>query len=101
MRACFYGLMLNFQFFTIIPIRREIPMTNTNMRGLIGTLPLLGLLLGIIYSGITYLLAEATALSPFMLSFIFSLFYIVLTGDIHIYGWIYSCADFLFLCDRC
>ena len=100
MRACFYGLMLNFQFFTIIPIRREIPMTNTNMRGLIGTLPLLGLLLGIIYSGITYLLAEATALSPLMLSFIIWLLAIVLTGAIHIDGWIDTSDAFFSYRDR-
>jgi|SRR5690625_31110 len=100
MRACFYGLVLNLQFFTIIPIRREIPMTNKNMRGLIGTLPLLGLLLGVIYSGITYLLVEVTSLSTLMISFVIWLLAIVLTGAIHIDGWMDASDAFFSYRDR-
>src|SRR5699024_5487740 len=81
MRACFYGLILNLQFFTVVPVRREISMSHKNIRGLIGTLPLLGLLLGVMYSGITYLLVEVTSLSTLMISFVIWLLAIVITGD--------------------
>src|SRR5690625_5066357 len=100
MRACFYGLILNLQFFTVVPVRREIPMSNKNIRGLIGTLPLLGLLLGVMYSGITYLLVEVTSLSTLMISFVIWLLAIVLTGAIHIDGWIATSDAFFSYRDR-
>lgn len=100
MRACFYGLILNLQFFTVIPVHRDIPMSNKNIRGLIGTLPLLGLLLGVMYSGITYLLVEVTSLSTLMISFVIWLLAIVLTGAIHIDGWIDTSDAFFSYRDR-
>src|SRR5699024_3730555 len=100
MRACFYGLILNLQFFTVIPVHRDIPMSNKNIRGLIGTLPLVGLLFGVMYSGITYLLVEVTSLSTLMISFVIWLLAIVLTGAIHIDGWIDTSDAFFSYRDR-
>src|SRR5699024_588491 len=100
MRACFYGLILNLQFFTVIPVHRDIPMSNKNIRGLIGTLPLLGLLFGVMYSGITYLLVEVTSLSTLMISFFICLLAIVLTVAIHIVGWIDTSDAFYHYRDR-
>src|SRR5699024_4477977 len=100
MRACFYGLILNLQFFTVIPVHRDIPMSNKNICGLIGTLPLLGLLFGVMYSGITYLLVDVTSLSTLMISFVIWLLVIVLTGVIHIDGWIDTSDAFFSYRDR-
>src|SRR5699024_4445247 len=100
MRACFYGLILNLQFFTVIPVHRDIPMSNKNIRGLIGTLPLLGLLFGVMYSGITYLLVVVTSISTLIISFVIWLLAIVVTCVIHIDGWIDTIYAFFSYRDR-
>src|SRR5699024_9196249 len=111
MRACFYGLILNLQFFTVVPVRREISMSHKNIRGLIGTLPLLGLLLGVMYSRITYLLVEVTSLSTLvfifviyleilLISFVIWLRAIVIIGAIHMESLIDTSYAFFFYRDR-
>lgn len=87
MKAYLNGLIIAVQFFSIFPIQREIPMTDKNMNGLIRALPLFGLLFGVIYAGTTYLLIEQTTISPLMITFILWLLGIILTGAIHLDGW--------------
>ncbi|MHA6252611.1 adenosylcobinamide-GDP ribazoletransferase [Oceanobacillus sp. CAU 1775] len=87
MKVYLNGLMLAFQFFSVIPIHKEIPMTAKNMNGFIRALPLFGLILGMIYAGPAYLLMEYTVTSPLMVSFIIWLSSIILTGAIHLDGW--------------
>lgn len=100
MRRYVDGLMLAIQFFTIFPIRREIPMTAKNVDGLIRMLPLFGFLFGGIYAGIAYMLIAGTSVSPLMVSFILWLLAIVLTGALHLDGWIDASDAFFSYRDR-
>ena len=87
MKAYLNGLILTIQFFSIFPIRKEVQMTDKNMNGLILALPFFGLVLGVVYSGITYLLVEVVVLSSLMITFVLWLLAIILTGAIHLDGW--------------
>lgn len=81
------GLLINIQFFTIIPIRKEIQMTKSNLTGMILTLPLFGMFLGIIYAFTLAGLIHFTPLSNLAISIVFIVFMTVITGGIHIDGW--------------
>lgn len=89
------GILINLQFFTIIPIRKEIEMTKSNLTGMIITLPLFGMFLGIIYAFILAGLMEFTSLSHLAITIIFLATMIILTGGIHLDGWI-DTSDALF-----
>jgi adenosylcobinamide-GDP ribazoletransferase len=82
------GFLINLQFFTGIPVPIEIPMDNEHLRKAVQAFPLLGLLQGIIYSGLFYVLLEWTSFSHLAVAFLLWLATILLTGGIHLDGWI-------------
>src|SRR5690625_2364822 len=82
------GFLINLQFFTIIPVRKEINMNKRNLTGMIMTLPLFGLLIGVISAFVLAGLTEYTLLSDLAITLIFITFTIILTGGIHLDGWI-------------
>lgn len=87
MKKLLYGFILNLQFFTSIPIRMEVEINPKNIDGAIRTFPLLGLFQGGIYAGILYSFLNWTSLSPLAISFVVWLAMIILTGGIHLDGW--------------
>jgi adenosylcobinamide-GDP ribazoletransferase len=89
------GLMINIQFFSSIPIHKEIPMTPKNMEKAIQTFPVLGCLQGFVYAGLLYGLLHGTVFSHLAIAFIIWLSIILLTGGIHLDGWI-DCSDAFF-----
>ncbi|MFE8702986.1 adenosylcobinamide-GDP ribazoletransferase [Cytobacillus sp. FJAT-54145] len=94
------GLVINLQFFTMIPIHREMPMDHLHLRAAVRTFPILGLLQGVLYAGLLYLLIEWTSFSPLASSFMLWLFMIVLTGAIHLDGWMDSSDAFFSYRDK-
>src|SRR5699024_11511869 len=88
MRSYIYGMIISFHFFTVIPIQKEVPMTSQNIERAIRTFPIFGGLLGLIISGIAFTAMEWTPLSPLAIAFLLWVFPIVLTGGIHLDGWI-------------
>lgn len=88
------GLVINLQFFTMIPIQKALPMNHPHLRAAVKTFPILGLLQGVLYAGLLYLLVEWTPFSPLASSFLLWLFMIVLTGAIHLDGWMDSSDAF-------
>src|SRR5690625_6612563 len=84
------GFLINLQFFTIIPVRKEINMNKRNLTGMIMTLPLFGLFIGVISAFVLAGLTEYTLLSDLAITLIFITFTIILTGGIHLDGWIRS-----------
>lgn len=90
MKSFVYGLILNIQFFTIFPLSKEVPIINKNIERAVQTFPLLGLMQGVIYSSSLYLLVEMTNLSPLASSFFIWLLFIILTGALHLDGWMDS-----------
>lgn len=81
------GLLINIQFFTAIPITLELPMDKEHLRKAVQAFPLLGLIQGIVYSVVLYLSFEYTPFSHLTIAFLLWLVTILLTGGIHLDGW--------------
>ncbi len=81
------GFLLNLQFFTTIPIRMEIPMDQDHLERAVKTFPLLGLFQGIIYYLLVMVLSQYSPFSTLAIAFAIWVLSIVLTGGIHLDGW--------------
>jgi adenosylcobinamide-GDP ribazoletransferase len=81
------GLIMGIQFFTSIPIPYAVPMDRDHIERAVRTLPVLGLLQGAFYAGLLYLLLNWTPLSPLASAFFVWLALILVTGGIHLDGW--------------
>ncbi|MFL6555297.1 MAG: adenosylcobinamide-GDP ribazoletransferase, partial [Bacillus sp. (in: firmicutes)] len=81
------GFLINIQFFTAIPIRSELPMDQEHLKRAVQAFPLVGLMQGTIYSALFYLCLEFTPFSHLASAFLLWLATIVLTGGIHLDGW--------------
>src|SRR5699024_1935813 len=90
MKSYLYGFILNLQFLSIIPFPMEVPMEKKNIERSVQMFPVLGLIQGIIYAGSFYLLLEWTHLSALAIAFIIWLLCIILTGGLHLDGWMDS-----------
>ncbi|PLR77319.1 adenosylcobinamide-GDP ribazoletransferase [Bacillus sp. V3-13] len=82
------GFLLNLQLFTSLPIRSKLPMDAHYLQKAVQSFPLLGLFQGLIIGGTFFGLAEFTPLSALATAFVVWLLMIVLTGGIHLDGWI-------------
>ncbi|KAA9017085.1 adenosylcobinamide-GDP ribazoletransferase [Niallia endozanthoxylica] len=81
------GLIMAFQFFTSIPIPYEVPMDRVHIEKAIKTFPILGLLQGIFYAFVLFAISAWTPLSPLAAAFFVWLSMILLTGGLHLDGW--------------
>jgi len=82
-----HGLLLAFQFFTVVPIRKELPMGKKQITMMFGSLPLIGLFIGAIMS-ITYFISTSVlAFSPLLTAIFLVLTGLIMTGGLHIDGW--------------
>jgi adenosylcobinamide-GDP ribazoletransferase len=94
------GLIMSIQFFTSIPIPYEVPMDRDHIEKAIKTFPLLGLMQGMFYAFLLYGLIQWTPLSPLAAAFFVWLALIVLTGGIHLDGWMDASDAFFSYRDR-
>jgi adenosylcobinamide-GDP ribazoletransferase len=76
------GVLLALQFFTIIPINKELPMNNKSVTMMFVTLPWVGGAFGLILT-MAVLFLDA---SPLFIAFIIVLLGIVLSGGLHLDG---------------
>ncbi|GHH96832.1 adenosylcobinamide-GDP ribazoletransferase [Neobacillus kokaensis] len=83
----FRGFLIGLQFFSAVPITKQFPMDQVHLKRTIQAFPLQGLFQGLIYSFLLYLLLEYTPFSHLAAAFILWLMTIVLTGGIHLDGW--------------
>lgn len=81
------GLLINLQFFSIIPIRKEIDLNEKNLEGMLMTLPLLGLIYGLLAVLFSSFLIFMTPFSPLAIAIILILASFFITGGIHLDGW--------------
>src|SRR4051794_31684633 len=81
------GLLIDIQFFTAIPITRELPMDKDHLKKAVQAFPLLGIIQGLIYSAVFFLCHEFSPFSHLASSFLLWLLTILLTGGIHLDGW--------------
>jgi len=83
----FKGFLIGLQFFTVIPIPKAFPMDEEHLKRTIQAFPLLGLLQGIIYALFMHSMVELTPFSHLAFAFLLWLLTILLTGGIHLDGW--------------
>lgn len=101
LRSFFNGFILNIQFFSTIPFRKkEVPIIPINIRRAVQLFPILGLLQGVLLAALYYALAEWTFFSPVAIAFCLWLTIIIITGAIHLDGWIDSCDAFFSYRDK-
>lgn len=81
------GFLISLQFLTALPIKMNLPMDKTHIEKSIKMFPMLGLFQGVLYSLLLYVLTEWTSLSFMAVAFAVWLFTILLTGGIHLDGW--------------
>ncbi|MED3562935.1 adenosylcobinamide-GDP ribazoletransferase [Bacillus xiapuensis] len=82
------GFLIGLQFFTAVPVRWELPMDSEHLGKTVQAFPLIGLFQGIIYASLFFLIQEYTPLSHLAAAFILWLATILITGGIHLDGWI-------------
>lgn len=87
MKKFWIGLLINIQFFTALPIHASLPMEREFIASSMRTFPILGLLKGIIYSSLVYILLNVSPFSLLAVAFLLWVGMICLTGGLHLDGW--------------
>lgn len=82
------GLFLSFQFFTSLPIRKQFSMNHQTVTAMYMTLPIISLLMGGTTALLLFLNEEYLHFSTFLLAVIIVVANIVMTGGLHLDGWI-------------
>ncbi|AIE58731.1 adenosylcobinamide-GDP ribazoletransferase [Bacillus methanolicus] len=94
------GFLINLQFFTSIPVPLKLPMDKLHLKKAIQTFPLLGIFQGCVFSLLLYLLQYYTPFSDLADAFFLWLVTIILTGGIHLDGWIDASDAYFSFRDR-
>lgn len=89
------GCILAFQFFSALPLKISVPWDEKRANWSVRFYPLIGLIFGIITFILYWLLQEYTSISFLALSILFLFIPIVLTGGLHIDGFL-DCSDAYF-----
>lgn len=82
-----HSILAALQFFTVIPIRREIPLTKRTVTGMFLTLAWIGLGIGALQYGVFVVLSDFT-LTPLFIAVALVLTSALLTGGLHLDGFI-------------
>ncbi|WP_201715088.1 adenosylcobinamide-GDP ribazoletransferase [Rossellomorea arthrocnemi] len=84
------SFLLNVQFFTIVPVRKEFSVGKDEMKWMVRTFPIVGLCIGVLLSTGYELLNAYTQMSTLALSFYIWVSPILLTGGLHLDGYMDS-----------
>ena len=82
----FGGLLLAFQFFSSIPVHKEIPMKKPQVTAMYCLLPVVGLLMGAMASAVIWLMQDSTDIGPLMIAFLLASLLWAITGGLHLDG---------------
>lgn len=88
MKNIWYSVLLAFQFFTVLPVHKEIPLTKTTVTGMIAFLPWVGAIMGSLVAASIYGLTKWTTSSEMLLAFLVVGFFALFTGGLHLDGFI-------------
>ena len=80
------GIALAFQFFSVVPVKKELPLEKNDVTAMYAFLPLLGALLGGGSALIVFVLSGYTEVSPLFAAFVVVLFLVAATGGLHLDG---------------
>lgn len=88
MKNFFIGFLLSLQFFTSFPIRKSLPMNNKSVTAMFGTMPIISFFMGLIIVFTYYLNDTYFQFTPLLLAIVIVVLNIVMTGGLHLDGWI-------------
>lgn len=80
------GFLLAWQFFSVLPIKRELPMTKATVTWMFSLLPVIGLCMGAFYAAVYELLHAQ--ITPLFMAIILVLTMLATTGGLHMDGWV-------------
>lgn len=80
------GLLLSFQFFTSIPVRKNLSMNEKSITTMYGMLPIISGLMGLTMVGLVYLNDAYFSFTPLFLAVLIVVSSIVMTGGLHLDG---------------
>lgn len=81
------GILLAFQFFTAIPIKKELPLGRKEVTAMYVALPFVGAAIGLVMYGVSVLMLDVAHVGPLLTAVFVLLAGIVLTGGLHLDGW--------------
>ncbi|MFP3918984.1 adenosylcobinamide-GDP ribazoletransferase [Lysinibacillus telephonicus] len=87
MKNSLNGLLLSFQFFTSLPIQKQLPMNKKSVTAMYVTMPILGLLMGSTIAIIIFINEHFLQFSSLLLAVCIVVANIVMTGGLHLDGW--------------
>lgn len=88
LKNIWHSVLLAFQFFTVLPVHKEIPLTKTTITGMFAFLPWIGAIMGSLVAASIYGLTEWTASSEVLLAFVVIGLFALFTGGLHLDGFI-------------
>lgn len=88
MKNSWNGFLLAWQFFSAVPIKKQLDMNAKSVTWMYGFLPIVGLLIGSIISSGVFILSRYSEISNLLLAILIVIGLIVLTGGLHLDGWI-------------
>lgn len=88
MKNSWSGFLLAWQFFSAVPIKKQLDMNAKSVTWMYGFLPIVGLLIGSIISSGVLILSHYSEVSDLLLAILIVIGLIVLTGGLHLDGWI-------------
>lgn len=80
------GLLLAFQFFSAIPVRKEVPVKSPQVTAMYSFLPLVGAVIGTMLALALWLMRDVAEVGPLLAAFILALLLWGLTGGLHMDG---------------
>ncbi|MDN7244790.1 adenosylcobinamide-GDP ribazoletransferase [Planococcus shenhongbingii] len=80
------GLALAFQFFSVVPVKKELPLEKNDVTAMYLSLPVVGALLGSLSALIVFALRDYTEVSSLLAAFVIVLFLVTATGGLHLDG---------------
>ncbi|MEG0449292.1 MAG: adenosylcobinamide-GDP ribazoletransferase [Lysinibacillus sp.] len=88
MKTAWHSLLLTLQFFTVVPIHKEFPLTKKSITGMFVFLPWIGAAMGLLGMCSMYALQTYSNSSPLLLAFVLVALFALFTGGLHLDGWI-------------
>ncbi|MCH7321117.1 adenosylcobinamide-GDP ribazoletransferase [Solibacillus sp. MA9] len=94
------GFLLAWQFFSFIPIKKQLDMNKSSITWMYASLPLVGLVIGAMISCGAYLLVSYSDISNLLLSILLVIGMVIFTGGLHLDGFIDMCDAFFSYGDK-
>lgn len=81
------GILLALQFFTIVPVNKQLPLGRKEVTAMYIALPFVGAAIGLAMYGVSLFMLSLLQSGPLLTALLIVLTAIVLTGGLHLDGW--------------